>query len=230
MIVNTLNPVAYVQRIKIIAESNKQQITQSVVEKATLERSPNYPHQDGRIYASSINEPYFAVSVSPLNPEFVSQIEAGILPVVTALLEKHYLPISSCEGHGDSKSFVRIGFGSDGSADKFINEFGSMDYVSLKKLKTSANIIQWWENDKPRWRTRHQDEITNTMLESQDINLLYKRNYNEVCYVDINLYDANQKFWHFFKRYQMIKDIKSNKNSRIQRIRDRILSMEDYEL
>ena len=74
MVVNTLNPAAYVQRIKISAESNQQQITLSLLEQAALERSPNYQHRDGRIYASSPSEPYFAVSVSPLNPEFANQI------------------------------------------------------------------------------------------------------------------------------------------------------------
>lgn len=230
MVVNTLNPPAYIQRIKIAAESNQQQITQSLLEQATLERSPNYLHRDGRIYASSPSEPYFAVSVSPLNPEFNKQIEAGILPVVMALLQRNYLPISSCEGHGDSRSFVRIVFGSDQSADEFIKEFGTMEYVTLRKIQTSANIVQWWENGQPHWRAQHQDEITNRNFESQDINLLYKRNYVSVCYVDLSLYDMNQSFWNFFKRQKIIKDIKSNKSQRLDYIRDRILSMKDYEL
>ena len=230
MVVNTLNPAAYVQRIKIITESNQQQITPSLLEQAALERSPNYRHRDGRIYASNPSEPYFAVSVSPLNPEFVNQIEAGILPVVMALLERNYLPISSCEGHGDSRSFVRIVFGSNQSADEFINEFGTMEYVTLEKLQTSANIVQWWENGQPQWRAKYNDEITNPNLETQEINLLFKRNYIQVCYVDINLYDVNQRFWDFFKRQKMIKDIMSNKKQRLNCIRDRILSMKDYEL
>ena len=199
MVVNTLNPAAYVQRIKIITESNQQQITPSLLEQAALERSPNYRHRDGRIYASNPSEPYFAVSVSPLNPEFENQIESGILPVVMALLQRNYLPISSCEGHGDSRSFVRIVFGSNQSADEFINEFGTMEYVTLEKLQTSANIVQWWENGQPHWRAKYNDEITNSNLEAQEINLLFKRNYVQVCYVDINLYDVNQRFWDFFK-------------------------------
>ena len=230
MVVNTLNPAAYVQRIKIITESNQQQITPSLLEQAALERSPNYRHRDGRIYASNPSEPYFAVSVSPLNPEFENQIESGILPVVMALLQRNYLPISSCEGHGDSRSFVRIVFGSDQSADEFINEFGTMEYVTLEKLQTSANIVQWWENGQPHWRAKYNDEITNSNLEAQEINLLFKRNYVQVCYVDINLYDVNQKFWDFFKRQKMIKDIMSNKKQRLDCIRDRILSMKVYEL
>ena len=230
MVVNTLNPAAYVQRIKIITESNQQQITPSLLEQAALERSPNYRHRDGRIYASNPSEPYFAVSVSPLNPEFENQIESGILPVVMALLQRNYLPISSCEGHGDSRSFVRIVFGSNQSADEFINEFGTMEYVTLEKLQTSANIVQWWENGQPHWRAKYNDEITNSNLETQEINLLFKRNYVQVCYVDINLYDVNQKFWDFFKRQKMIKDIMSNKKQRLDCIRDRILSMKVYEL
>jgi hypothetical protein len=230
MLANMLNPAAYVRRVKIIAESSQQQITLSLLEQAALERCPNYRHKDGRIYASSPSESYFAVSVSPLNPEFNNQIEAGILPVVMALLQRNYLPISSCEGHGDSRSFVRIVFGSERSADEFINEFGTMEYVTLKKLHTSANIVQWWENGRPHWRAQHQDEITNLNLETQEINLLYKRNYASVCYVDINLYDVNQRFWDFFKRQKMMRDIQINKSRRLQAIKDKILSMKDHEL
>jgi hypothetical protein len=236
MVVNTLNPAAYVQRVKIPAESNQQQITLSLLEQAALERSPNYRHKDGRIYASSPSEPYFAVSVSPLNPEFENQIESGILPVVKALLEKNYLPISSCEGHhdlgqGDTRTFVRIVFGSDESADEFINEFGTMEYVTLEKLQTSANIVQWWENGQPHWRAKYNDEITNSNLEHQDINFMFKRNYKQVCYVDLNLHDGRHyPFWAFIKRWKMHRDIKANKHTRIQNIKDRILSMKVYEL
>jgi len=236
MPVNIIEPSAYVQQIKTVAKSQRSQLTMEHIEKAAVDRCPNYLHSDGRIYASKPGESYYAVTVSPLNPGFENQIEAGILPVVKALLEKNYLPISSCEGHhdlgqGDTRSFVRIAFGSDESADKFINEFGCMTYVTLEKFKTSANIIQEWIDDVPRWRSAKEGEFINQNLEHQDINFMFKRNYTQVCYVDLNLHDGRHyPFWAFIKRWKMHRDIKANKHTRIQKIKDRILSMKYYEL
>ncbi len=222
-----LNPAAYVQRVKITAESRTRQITEEVIKDATLNRLPNYKHKDGRIYASKPGDPYFAVSVSPLNPKFTEQIEEGILPVVEALLEKNYLPISSCEGHNDGRSFVRIVFGSEESADEFIEEFGTMPYVKLTKLYTSANIIQFWQNDKPQWRS---SEYSSASLEAQDINLLYKRNYSSVVYVDIVLYEMEEGILKFFHRRKAIKDLRTNKKQRLQDITNRIKQLKIYEL
>lgn len=230
MAVNIIEPSAYVQRVKIVAESKVQQLDHATLERAALSRAPNYVHKDGRIYASRAGEPYFAVSVSPLNPQFENQIEPGILPVVSALLSKNYLPISSCQGHGDSKSFVRIVFGSEQSADEFILEFGTMDFVTLTKLFTSANIIQSWHNGQPHWRAKQEGDHLSQNLEHQDINLLYKRNYHKVYYVDISLYQTNNSIWKFFSRQKIINDLRRNRSLRIQCIADRILSMKDYEL
>lgn len=225
-----LDPSAYVKRIKIIAESSTHQLTDELVGRITLERLPNYKHPDGRIYASRGQEPYFAVSVSPLNPGFQKQIEPGILPVVEALLQKNYLPISSCQGHRDSASFVRIVFGSSASADEFVQEFGTMEFVNLEKLYSSANVVQWWDKGKPKYRSRNEVDISDRKLEIQDINFLYKRNYTDICYVDLTLYQMKHSVWNFAKTYKIVYDMRRNKTKRIQKIADRILSMKDYEL
>lgn len=225
-----LDPAAYVKRVKIIAESSAQQLNDELLQRITLERLPNYRHPDGRIYASRGREPYFAVSVSPLNPNFQDQIEPGILPVIDALLRKNYLPISSCEGHKDSAAFVRIVFGSEDLADRFIQEFGAMEYVDLTKLYSSANVVQWWDRGKPRYRSRNEIDTSDRRLEIQDINFLYKRNYSDVCYVDISLYKMKHSIWNFLKTHKIIYDMKRNKTRRIHKIADRILTMKEYEL
>lgn len=222
-----LDPAAYVQRVKIASEA-KQQITTEDVEQAALTRTPNYRHRDGRIYASRPGEPYFAVTVSPLNPMFDSQIEPGIAPVVHALLEKNYLPVSSCQGHGDSRAFVRIAFGSEDSRDQFVQEFGTMEYVTLSKLKYSANVVQYWEQGRPKWRALYESETVRRDLEAVDVNYLYRKNYQTICYADITLYETKQGIWHFFSRQRMINDLHRNKSRRIQMIVDRIKSMQEY--
>lgn len=224
-----LDPAAYVQRVKIASQRQAQQ-QKLTVEEHTLARAPNYRHKDGRIYASKPGEPYYAVSVSPLNPKFETQIEPGIAPVVSALLERNYLPISSCQGHGDSRSFVRVVFGSKESAEKFISDFGVMQYVDLVFLTTSANIVQMWHNGVPSWRAMYESESVRTELEAVDVNILFARDYLSVCYVDIRLYEMQDGIQYFFKRMKIIRDMHRNKSRRIAEIAERILSMPVYEL
>lgn len=224
-----LDPSAYVRKAQVNYRA-QQKVTLEDVEQQALLRCPNYQHRDGRIYASRPGEDYFAVTVSPLNPKFDTQIEPGIYPVVRALLEKNYLPVSSCEGHGGSHSFVKIVFGSETAADRFIESFGVMDYVTLIKKPTSANVIQYWEDGKPRWRAPLEHEFVNLDLEAQDINFLFRRSYQRVCYVDLCLHLTQPGFTKIFKRYKIRKDQNKNKSRRIQEIVDKIHSMGPYEL
>jgi hypothetical protein len=225
-----LDPSVYVQRIKSIAGVTQKRLSIEALERVALERLPNYKHSDGRIYASHKNQPYFAVSVSPLNPNFDQQIEPGILPVVNSLLIKNYLPVSSCEGHHDSPSFVRIVFGSEQAADNFIQEFGVMDYVVLTKLYRSSNTVQSWDRGEFHYRFRFDTDTVDKNLEIQDINFLFRRNYQDICYVDIVLYQMTHSVWNFYKTYKIVNDMKQNKHKRINNIAQKILSMKDYEL
>lgn len=224
-----LDPAAYIRKAQSSYRA-QQQITLEDVENQALVRCPNYRHSDGRIYASHRGEDYFAVTVSPLNPEFNTQIEPGIYPVVCALLEKNYLTVSSCEGHGGSHSFVKIAFGSEIIADRFIEYFRDMDYVTLIKKTTSANVIQYWEDGKPRWRSPLENEFIDRNLEVQDINFLFRRRYQQVCYVDLCLHLTQPGLTKIFRRYKIMKDQRKNKNRRIQDLVDRIQSLEPYEL
>lgn len=225
-----LDPAAYVQRVKIPSEGRTAQVTAESLSQSALTRSPNYRHRDGRIYASRPGEPYFAVTVSPLNPQFVSQIEPEIAPVIQALLDQNYLPVSSCQGHGDSRAFVRIAFGSRESRDRFVKEFGDMEYVSLSTLEHSANVIQYWDQDRPQWRAQHEFDSVRQDLEALDINRLYRRNYTNVCYADITLYNMQDGIWYFFSRQRIINDLRKNKAHRISLIAERIRNMQAYEL
>jgi len=70
-------------------------------EMAVKYRCPNFLHKNGKIHASKIGEPYVAVTVSPYHDKFQSQIEEPVWPVVKGLVDKGYLPVSSCGGHTD---------------------------------------------------------------------------------------------------------------------------------
>jgi hypothetical protein len=61
-----------------------------------------------------------SVSVGMHNPDFDSYIENGIRPVISALKNKGYLTLSSCEGHGiTDDTRVVICFGHEGMLSAF---------------------------------------------------------------------------------------------------------------
>lgn len=186
--INLFNPVEQVQKIKAESLFKQEQLTKEKIKEQTLNRSPNYLHKDGRIYSSKPGEPYYAVTVSPFNKNFSSQIEPGIFPIVKILLDKNYLPVSSCEGHGSIRfsdpPTVRIAFGSEESAKDFINFFENVDYISLKLLEKSANVMQYYENGQFRYMPIDVDSIVET---PNDVNNLFMRNYTRVWYVNLQI-------------------------------------------
>lgn len=226
------NPASYVHQIKVQSESKHEQLTLEKLEQQALTRSPNFMHKNGQIYASLPGEPYIAVTVSPFNPKFESQIEPGIYPLVKTLLDKNYLTVSSCIGHNliDLASTVIIVFGSSKYADKFIADFGQMEYVKLTKFNSVANNRQIWNNDKWFYRPMTEVEKSNIKEEIEDVNRLFKRSYKEICYVEIRLYGDEPKIWNLLGWYHFIKEIRKNKSHRLNLICERIKQIDHYEL
>lgn len=227
------DPTSYVQKIKVQTENNYEQPNSYNLEEQALTRSPNFIHKNGRIYASLAGEPYFAVTVSPFNPKFESQIEPEIYPLVKTLLDKNYLTVSSCGGHNSLiegfSSKVIIVFGSNESADNFIRNFGQMKKVKLSKFKSLANVRQMWNG--VRWSYRKlNDEEKCIKQEIEEVNRVFKRRYLEICYVQIELYKDEPKFWNLLGWYRFIKEVKKNKSYRLNLICEKIKQMDYYPL
>jgi hypothetical protein len=225
----SLNPSGYVIEARQHYRQ-EQKITSELIEETALTRAPNYKHPDGRIYASRPGEEYFAVSVSPLNPEFATQIEPKVLPLVNALLNKNYLPLSSCEGHGGSELFVRIVFGSKESADDFIIGLQGFPYLTLEYLETSANTLQYFENGKPKFRRMLPDERNDRYQEAQDINRMFKRSYTQVCYVTLSLYKLPKGIFKFYRRHKIKQHRAKNETQLIEQLIKKINAIEGYVL
>jgi hypothetical protein len=188
---NLFEQSAYIHQIKIESRySTEIKLTEEDFKKQMLERCPNFLHKDGRIYASKATEAYFAVSVSPINEKFESQIEKKIYPVVKELLNKNYLTVGSCEGH-DSATFgdppaIRLAFGSLESAEAFINFFKNENYVKIWVVEESRKTAQYYKNEKFYYEAIESSSVSTT-TGLKDINRMFFRNYSNVWYVDIQL-------------------------------------------
>jgi hypothetical protein len=198
-----------------------------------LTRCPNFLHKDGRIYASLPNEDYYAVTVSPLNPNFFTQIEPGVKDIIQSLLEKNYLPISSCEGHGGSPLFFRVAFGNLQLAEDFKKHLSSIPFFEVHIANKISNIVQYEEFGKIKYRKRVVDEFISNKEEAKEINRLFKRSYDEVYFADCFLHKVPSiwfELFHPIKTYKIRKDKRLNLEKRKQQIINSINEIECYYL
>jgi hypothetical protein len=211
-----------------VRQEAQQQQTLDHIREAILNRAPNYKHADGRIYASNPSETYYAVTVSPSNPKFRSQIEDGVFPVVEALLNKNYLPISSCEGHGTGQLFVKVSFGTKESAEKFIAAFGVVEDVVLDYSTAAANVTQQIHHNRVTFERKQVDEYIGS--EVMDTNMIYNKDYKQVFYVDIILYKRYTGILEFIKRHFASSKRTEMKPIRVLQIVQRLQELDYYEL
>lgn len=74
--------------------------------------APNRKLRDGRVNLDTETGPGpHGATVSPLNSDFKDQIENGVWPLVSALLDKNYFPIASCHGHPGANDKFHVIFG-----------------------------------------------------------------------------------------------------------------------
>lgn len=83
----------------------------------------NWLHENGRVNSTTEGTNWVGVSISPYMKDFQSQIDPGIWPLVKELINKQYLPCSSCEAHDwKEEAFVVICFGSEESRNRFAQQ------------------------------------------------------------------------------------------------------------
>lgn len=174
-----------------------------------LDRTFNWKHSDGRIHATAENGEYHAVTASPYHAEFRSQIEDGVWPVVEALVEKGYLPISSCEGHGGSQLYVTLAFG--------IEEFA----LELRHLLQAQRIPGLFVAVREHYfnmraqSSRASETIEfkklsamDTDREAQGANALFHRQYDSYVFLELGLFKSpragsDMSLWTFtWRRFQ----------------------------
>lgn len=83
----------------------------------------NKKNKNGSINLLQVNGQDIGEIVSPYHPEFRSQIEDGIWPIVSTLIDKGCYVVDSCQGHWDNNnddySHFTVAFNSVESAVKF---------------------------------------------------------------------------------------------------------------
>jgi hypothetical protein len=146
--------------------------------------TPNWLHADGRIYASAPGEEYRVAEVSPYNPKFETQIEAGVWPIVNALVNKGYLTCASCEGHGrDLDCFVSLVTPTLESAISLANQL-SIDPWKIT-VKTDRSIWDYTSALKTTKNTLSRAELKTKVFPYY--NKIFRRNYNEYFFIDMHL-------------------------------------------
>lgn len=146
--------------------------------------TPNWLHADGRIYASALGEEYRVAEVSPYNPNFKSQIESEIWPLVSALVNKGYLTNASCQGHGwDLYCYVSLVAPSLESATNIAEQI-ILDPWDVK-VKVKRSIYDYDSSFKTIKEDLDREELKLKVFPYY--NKIFRRNYEEYFFIDMKL-------------------------------------------
>jgi hypothetical protein len=180
--INTLAPSSYQIKVDVKAYAEDR----IDYEKAIKYRCPNFLHKNGKIYASKVGEPYVAVTVSPYHINFQSQIEEPVWPVIKGLVDKGYLPVSSCGGHTDPwwEYYFMIAVGTEEQVEEITNAFNNVPNTHIDVYHSVANVHQYYEHGKFKYRPLDELEGTNKD-EYRDLNILLNRNYSNYFFIRV---------------------------------------------
>jgi hypothetical protein len=146
--------------------------------------TPNWLHKDGRIYASAPGEEYRVAEVSPYNPRFETQIEQGVWPIVKALVNKGYLTIASCEGHGwQVECYVSLVMPTLESATILAEQL-MIDHWKIQ-VNTERSIYDYESSFKTTTKDMDRNELKTKVFPYY--NKIFCRNYDEYFYIDMSL-------------------------------------------
>lgn len=132
----------------------------------------NKKNKNGSINLLNVTGEDMGVIISPYHPEFRSQIEDGIWPIVSALVEKGYFVIDSCEGHLDLDNNDHSHF-----TVAFFENRGFLEFKNKMKLlgvKCSKNTFSM-SNGK----------------ETETINAMFLTNYSKYQFLSVNIVPGN---------------------------------------
>jgi hypothetical protein len=192
------NITSIVEHVKVISAYKFQQVYQQSQPVTHVDNALNYRHKDGRIYASKSGEDYAAITVSPFHPKFDSQIEDGIKDLVYALIEKNYIVLSSCQGHGGF-AFVKIAFPNATDREYLVEQLKDTPYISFVKSDRSANVELYVKNNSVKFKKLDTDGYS-YREEADAINKLYFRNYSRYYFLDIQLFKYNGAWWNIISK------------------------------
>lgn len=156
----------------------------------------NWKHKDGRIHASPSADEYYAITASIYHPQFRSQVEDGVWPIVNELTQKNYLTLSSCEGHDWTRLFVGVAFGSKEEAQSFAltlrNSIKAPTFFVREKETYSNQTISFSSGKLEVKKINHIE----FQQEADYLNKLFLRNYVRYYFVEFGLFEFKRD--HFF--------------------------------
>jgi hypothetical protein len=195
------NITSIVEHVKVTSAYTFQQFRQQARPVAHIDNILNYKHKDGRIYASKPGEDYIAVTVSPFHQDFDSQIEDGIKDLVYAFVEKNYIVMSSCQGHGGllGFAFVKIALPNLQDREYLIEQLKDIPYISFVKSDKSANVELFVKNNSVKFKTLDTEGYS-YKEEADAINKLYLRNHSRYYFLDIQFFKYNGAWWNIINK------------------------------
>jgi hypothetical protein len=191
---NLINPPAYVQYIN--SETVQHQIIASDTNPKTyaLTRAPNRMTKTGRINCEGIyQEGVIAISVSPLNPKFQSQIENGVWPYVKCMLDKNYFSISSCEGHNDGTGdhfYITIACPYLDEIEIIENKIKNIFGCKYTRFNSIAKYEIVWNSASSNVEAIRLREVNEEdyKKEADDINNMFLRNHSRYYFLKIDMF------------------------------------------
>jgi len=151
----------------------------------------NKVFDNGRIHASKnandvYETGYVALTVSPYDKEFFDELEPGVRPHIKALLDKGYLPISSCEGHYYDKQnmnwYVMLALGGNDIDIRMHNIVHRIQHIPGLYFETRKKV------NNTNQSLRKVLELEDKKAEVEYMNKLFLKNYNHYEYLYIGLF------------------------------------------
>ena len=182
----------YYQNIENPSEEIKIKISEESPKSYALTRAPNRMNSDGRINCEGLYEDgVVAVSVSPINPKFRSQIEDGVWPFIECLINKNYFTMSCCEGHNDRMGdhfYVTLASPCKNELKVIENEVEHIIGCKVTKKNSIANNTIVWHEDGNQLKTIENRTVVDVDAEAEDINNMYLRKYSCYYFLTIDMF------------------------------------------
>jgi hypothetical protein len=195
-----LNPASIIVPGKITESASFKFVPANQYERIAeiaLTRAPNILKEDGRINCEDMyGEGVIAITVSPLNSKFRSQIEDDVWPLVKIFLEKNYITVSSCAGHDDGMGdgyHVILAIPSKEFAENIRKSILTIPNCNVYIFETIANVRQIFTDGNTyshKIETKHDTKEKDLLEEYRDINYMYLRNYTEYVFLKITLFET----------------------------------------
>lgn len=176
----------------------------------------NKLQSDGRINGGYNKEGLLlAHSISPQFEQFEGQVEKGVYPIVSALIDKGYMTICSCEGH-PGRLNVKLGFGTENCRLVFMEYLERLNIPFLRLIphehciNMQANFNSKKENHAESIFDRYHVECETEALyieNAKAFNFQFQTDFLKWYFLDINMFEYES--WRPIYNFRIKKALKN---------------------